>query len=206
VNDGPGLALRVAARVAPTEAEGPQLRYALWLQGCPLRCDGCCNPGMHAPEGGEVVPVAVLAGEIEATPGIEGVTFLGGEPFAQAPALAGLAGRVRALGLGVMVFTGYALEALRASRDPGVAALLAGTDLLVDGPYERARASSARRFIGSDNQRIHAFGPRYAALAAPGGWPAGEGDVEVRIDGARVFLNGAPDPTLAAALAGLATT
>ncbi|MFL5263524.1 MAG: 4Fe-4S single cluster domain-containing protein [Anaeromyxobacteraceae bacterium] len=199
-----GLSLRVAARVAATEAEGPHLRYALWVQGCPLRCDGCCNPGMLAPSGGDVVPVEVLAAEIEATPRIEGVTLLGGEPFAQAPALAALAARVRARGLGVMVFTGYALEALRASPEPGVAALLAETDLLVDGPYERARASSARRFIGSDNQRVHAFGARYAALAVPGGWAAGAGEVEVRIDGARVFLNGAPDPALAAALGALA--
>jgi anaerobic ribonucleoside-triphosphate reductase activating protein len=204
VNDGWGPVLRVAARVAATEAEGPHLRYALWVQGCPLRCDGCCNPGMLAAEGGDVVPVEVLAAGIDATPGIEGVTLLGGEPFAQAPALAALAARVRARGLGVMVFTGYALEALRASREPGVAALLAATDLLVDGRYDRARASSARRFIGSDNQRVHAFGARYAALAAPGGWPASTGEVEVRIDGARVFLNGTPDAALAAAFGALA--
>jgi anaerobic ribonucleoside-triphosphate reductase activating protein len=155
------------------------------------------------PRGGELITVEALAQEIAAERGIEGVTFLGGEPFEQAEPLAELAEHVRGRGLGVLVFTGYRLEELRASPRPAVAALLSRTDLLVDGRFEAAQASRARRFIGSDNQRIHAFGLRYAALAAPGGWPAGGEMVEVRIDGARVLANGAPDPDVARLLAAL---
>jgi anaerobic ribonucleoside-triphosphate reductase activating protein len=151
-------------------------------------------------DGGESVAVSALLEEIAASGEIEGVTFLGGEPFAQAAPLAVLGARVRERGLGVMVFSGYTLEELRASRDPGVAELLAVTDLLVDGRYERERASAARRFVGSDNQRVHAFGARYAHLVRPGGWPTGSATVEVRIDGARVFVSGTPDATLATAL------
>jgi anaerobic ribonucleoside-triphosphate reductase activating protein len=196
--------VRVAARIGATEAEGPYLRYALWVQGCTLQCEGCCNPLMLPPDGGERIAVGALVEEIAASAGIEGVTFLGGEPFAQAAPLAELAARVRERGLGVMVFSGYTLEELRASRDPGAAELLAVTDLLVDGRYERERASAARRFVGSDNQRVHAFGARYADLVTPGGWPSGGATVEVRIDGARVFLNGTPDAGLATALRRLA--
>jgi anaerobic ribonucleoside-triphosphate reductase activating protein len=45
--------LRVAQVVPCTEAEGPGRRFALWFQGCPLRCPGCCNPEMLPFEGGQ---------------------------------------------------------------------------------------------------------------------------------------------------------
>ena len=54
--------LRTGAQIVPcTEAEGPGARFALWFQGCPLRCPGCCNPEMLPFEGGTltVPPVAV---------------------------------------------------------------------------------------------------------------------------------------------------
>src|SRR5262245_54990250 len=38
--------LNVGLIVPRTEAEGPGVRFALWVQGCPLRCPGCCNPEM----------------------------------------------------------------------------------------------------------------------------------------------------------------
>jgi anaerobic ribonucleoside-triphosphate reductase activating protein len=180
--------LRIAARIPATEAEGPGLRYAVWLQGCPLRCQGCCNPAMLPFEGGSCIAVSELVAEIEATPGIEGVTFLGGEPFAQSQPLARVAAAVQAKGLSVLVFTGYTLEELcgRASA----AALLAATDLLVDGRYA-AGMPSPLRFVGSANQRLHAFTPRGAVLAR--GFEAGPDVVEIRIDGARVSVNGTPE-------------
>ena len=44
--------LSVAQIVPCTEAEGPGRRFALWFQGCPLRCPGCCNPEMLPFTGG----------------------------------------------------------------------------------------------------------------------------------------------------------
>jgi anaerobic ribonucleoside-triphosphate reductase activating protein len=97
------------------------------------------------------------------------VTFLGGEPFEQAAELAELAAGARELGLTVMVFSGYTLEQLRApGGGPGDAeSLLAQTDLLVDGPYDRRVPEPApplgRRWIGSQNQRMHYLTTAYSA-------------------------------------------
>jgi len=183
----------------PPRAEGPFLRYALWLQGCSLRCPGCCNPEMLSPEGGAPLDVSELLAEIRAAPGIEGVTLLGGEPFEQAGPLAELARGVRRAGLGVMAFSGYTLHELRARR--GCGPLLAEIDLLVDGPYQAARRSARRRFVGSDNQRVHFLTGRYRALDdGDGGIGGGQGPVEVRVRGGRLFVSGAPDAGLLAAL------
>ena len=157
--------MRVGARVPVTRAEGPGARFALWLQGCSLRCPGCCNPHLFEAEGGALVSVADLLAEVAAVrASIEGVTLLGGEPFEQAGALAAFASGVRALGLSVLSFSGYRLEELRARRDPGVEALLAATDVLVDGRYEAARPETTRLWAGSTNQRFHYLTDRYSAV------------------------------------------
>lgn len=190
-----GPVLRVGPRVTGTIAEGPGSRYALWLQGCRLRCPGCCNPHLLDPAGGEELEVAALVREIlAARDHVEGLTLLGGEPFDQADGAASLCREVRRAGLSVVVFTGYTLEELRARGDAGAAELLAATDLLVDGRYDRTRPERARRWAGSANQRFHFLTGRYA----PGVERAAAGElertVEVRLgaDG-RVFVNGWPE-------------
>jgi organic radical activating enzyme len=75
--------LRIARIVPCTKAEGPGRRFALWFQGCPLRCPGCCNPEMLTFEGGTSISLRDLVARIEETArkhGIEGITLLGGEP------------------------------------------------------------------------------------------------------------------------------
>jgi anaerobic ribonucleoside-triphosphate reductase activating protein len=178
--------LRVGAIVERTSAEGPGARFALWAQGCRIRCAGCCNPQFFAARGGERVTVDALLERLRAAgKGVEGVTFLGGEPFDQADALAELAAGARALGLSVVTFTGYLLEDLEARRHRGVSALLAATDLLVDGPYDRTRPESARRWAGSTNQRFHFLTRRYApGIELPGpGEPLRRIELELAPDG-----------------------
>ena len=96
-------ALSVAQIVPDTEAEGPGRRFAVWVQGCPMRCRECCNPQMLRFEGGERMLVRDLVARAVAIDGIEGVSLLGGEPFAQANGCAAFAEAIRAAGLTVMV-------------------------------------------------------------------------------------------------------
>lgn len=154
--------LTIAAVVPRTEAEGPGVRFALWVQGCALRCPGCCNPEFLTFAGGNQVDVGAMVADALAA-GVEGVSLLGGEPFTQAEALAVFAAGVRREGLSVMVYTGYTLAELRSDDAPaGAAALLAETDLLVDGRYDHTRRTTVRRWVGSDNQVVHFLTDRYA--------------------------------------------
>jgi len=200
----PALKLNVADRLACTEAEGPGRRYALWLQGCPLRCPGCCNPHMIPEVEVEWLSVEALAQEICSSPDIEGLTVIGGEPFAQAEALAALAGLVRASGLSVMVFSGYTLAQLSSSPDPSYARLLGEIDLLIDGPYVASKHVTDRRWVGSSNQRARFLTERYAHMEeGRGGWDSSPNTTELRWRGGELIINGFPHPELTALLSQL---
>jgi anaerobic ribonucleoside-triphosphate reductase activating protein len=183
--------LQIAQIVACTEAEGPGKRFALWFQGCPLRCPGCCNPEFLPFTGGEARPLDDVLAEIDRARrlGIEGITLLGGEPFAHASGAASLAKQVRELGLSVMVFSGYTLEEIRQVPDPCAGELLTATDILVDGPYVRELPDSQRRWIGSTNQRIHFLTDRYQADDPC--WKQ-KNTLEIRLDATGISVNGFP--------------
>jgi anaerobic ribonucleoside-triphosphate reductase activating protein len=184
--------LRVAQTVPCTEAEGPGRRFAVWFQGCPLRCPGCCNPEMLPFEGGQRVSVAAMLGQIQtaaAAHDLEGLTLLGGEPLAHAAGAAAVARGAHALGLTVMVFSGYTLEEARALPDPAVRDLLADTDILVDGPYLREQPETRRRWIGSANQRVHFLSARCRADDPRWLLP---NTLEIRLRGTELSVNGFP--------------
>jgi anaerobic ribonucleoside-triphosphate reductase activating protein len=184
------LTMRIAQVVASTEAEGPGRRFAVWFQGCPLRCPACCNPEFLPFDGGETKTLAELTAQLDEVE-VEGVSLLGGEPFAHAAAAAALARIARARGLSVMVYSGYTLEQIRALPDPAAAELLALTDLLVDGPYVRESPDTQRRWIGSTNQRVHFLTDRYRADDPCWRRP---NTLEIRVRGSEVSVNGFPAP------------
>lgn len=136
-----------------TRAEGPGLRAGIWVQGCPNHCPGCAAPETWPFDIGDFTEVQSLAEKILSVPELSGITIAGGEPFAQAGALAILANKMQENGLSVITFTGYTLESLH-GRDADTDALLAATDLLIDGPYIEAQASDERPLVGSSNQRL----------------------------------------------------
>jgi anaerobic ribonucleoside-triphosphate reductase activating protein len=189
------LTVPIAQVVPCTEAEGPGRRFAVWFQGCPLRCPGCCNPEFLPFSGGEPRAVADLSNDMERArneAGVEGITLLGGEPFAHTAGAAALADAAQRLDLSVMVFSGYTLDQLRRRPD---AALLARTDILVDGPYLRDQPDTERRWVGSRNQQVHFLTGRYRLDDQ---WRR-RNTLEIRVRGGEVVVNGFP----AGAAAGL---
>src|SRR5690606_14313327 len=96
-----------------TTIEGPGKRFCIWVQGCSIRCVGCGVPWTWSKKNGSIMSVEELIREIKKSKeenNIEGLTFLGGEPFDQAEALGKLAHRIKDLGLTVMTFSGYLFE------------------------------------------------------------------------------------------------
>lgn len=145
-----------------TTAEGFGRRMAVWVQGCANHCPGCMAPDTWDYAGGTPMAVRDLIQRLRRNrEAIEGITLLGGEPFDQALPLASLAREARQLGLSVITFTGYTLEALRRREDPGIRELIQATDLLIDGPYLQEQRSFARPWVGSDNQQFRFLTSRY---------------------------------------------
>lgn len=87
----------------------------------------------------------------------DGVTILGGEPFAQPDGLLALVLALRSGGCRhILCYSGYTYEQLhrRARRQPAVGAVLDALDMLIDGPYVEALAGGAGPWTGSGNQRV----------------------------------------------------
>lgn len=149
-----------------TDALGPGRRAIVWVQGCPRRCSGCASPAMLSFDvDGEWIEPHALAERILGLGPLEGVTFSGGEPFAAAAGLAATAAILRRRAdLSVVTYTGYQLADLVRRAKPAWRALLAVTDLLIDGPYVAGLAGDLL-WRGSANQRLHFLSDRYRAAA-----------------------------------------
>ncbi|MFX4263391.1 4Fe-4S single cluster domain-containing protein [Pelotomaculum propionicicum] len=158
------MKIRIYKFLTRTRVEGPGERACIWVQGCPIRCPGCALPDTWPFEGGHDVDVEELAGAVLNESHIEGVTFVGGEPFEQAEALAQLGSVMQKHGLSVVTFTGYLFEMINKYDRPGWRELLSVTDLLIDGQYIKELSDLSRPWVGSLNQRYHFLTPRYKAL------------------------------------------
>ena len=149
------MKVRVHKILKKTKVEGPGTRYCIWFQGCSRRCKGCWAKATWAPDGGKELEAEDVLKDILATKGIEGVTFLGGEPFEQPQALEYLAREVKEAGLSVVCFTGGKLEDIK-NRE-----ILNYIDLLIDGEYKEEEQDFSRPWVGSRNQRYHFLTDRY---------------------------------------------
>ncbi len=150
------IPIRLAGIVRESIVDGPGLRFVVFVQGCPHKCEGCHNPETHDFSGGSMTTTAKIWAQIEKNPMIKGVTFSGGEPFCQAQELAEIGKAARDKGLHVMTYSGFTYDVLlkKAEEDEGVKALLAVTNYLVDGPFVLSQRDLSLKYRGSKNQRV----------------------------------------------------
>lgn len=145
--------LNLAGIAGDSIVDGPGIRTTVFGQGCPHHCPGCHNPETWAFGCGTEVPVETVVEMVKANPLCRGVTFSGGEPFAQAGEFARLGRLLKAAGYEVASYSGYTFEQLL----QGTAEqreLLETVDVLIDGPFVQAERSLELNFRGSRNQRI----------------------------------------------------
>lgn len=139
-----------------TEAEGPHKRMAIWFQGCTIGCPGCCNPELQEMKEAHILSlqeiISIAKKSIEEN-GIEGVTYLGGEPTLQKH-LAELSNALHDIGLGMILFTGYKTKQLNEL-------LISSVDLIIDGQFIESKIDKARNLIGSTNQTFNHISNRY---------------------------------------------
>ena len=177
--------LNIMGYVDESEVNGPGTRAVVWVQGCLRECPSCFNPSSWSFEINELVAVDSLVKKILSKERNEGVTFSGGEPFWQAPALANLARKVKAAGLNVMSFTGFTLEQLQSPYAPaGAQELLQELDILIDGPYiESLAINTPDSPVSSSNQRVNIFNPDFKDRVT---WASDMAEIHIFKDGSRL--------------------
>ena len=125
--------------------DGPGIRFAVFLQGCNLRCGCCHNPDTHSTEGGteytaeELIKRAVRYKEYFGKEG--GITVSGGEPLLQADFTRELLRAAKAEGINTCLDTSGVI------LDRKVKSLLRECDrVLLDIKY--TNEEDYRRYVG----------------------------------------------------------
>ena len=160
--------IQIAQIKTATRAEGPGKRLALWTQGCSLRCHGCFNPHLWMSDKSKEREISAVISQIEiqlaTEPDVQGLSFLGGEPFNQAGALAEIGHYFRGQGYSLTTFTGFTYDSLlsQSKLNHSYRELLSETDLLIDGPFIEKRVDKARPWLGSTNQKYRFLTDRYS--------------------------------------------
>ena len=164
-------------RIANSTANGPGERVVVWVQGCSLACSGCWNSETHPFVKDKDMLISELADWI-LNQNVEGVTFSGGEPFQQAPALELLISFIkeRRPELSIGSFTGYTLQELRDGKfnwwHPELRTMIAGDaklsnsilkqmDFIIAGRYNQLQRCDDKPLCGSRNQEVHFLSTRY---------------------------------------------
>lgn len=186
------MLVRIHRILSRTEVEGPGTRFCIWVQGCSIHCKGCGAEETWDFEGGQLIDTDDIYDIIKNSKDIEGITFLGGEPFAQAMPLYDIALRCKSIGLSVLTFTGYTYDYILKENKDDWNKLLSVTDILIDGPFEKEKFDLARPWIGSSNQNYTFLTTVYKHLE--NNLNSIKNKVEIRLNkNGTIYINGMGD-------------
>ncbi|MFH1098518.1 MAG: 4Fe-4S single cluster domain-containing protein [Candidatus Uhrbacteria bacterium] len=163
--EGVGSSVLIGAFEPMTLAMGPGPRACIWVRGCPMRCKGCITSEFISrgrPKHARAISeICVWLDRAIAERGVTGISFSGGEPFAQAEALTPVACHAHSRGLSTLSWSGFTRRHLEGPRAPvGARAFLAALDVLIDGPFIQRRVNRDP-LRGSSNQFIHLLTDRH---------------------------------------------
>ncbi len=147
--------------------DGPGVRFVVFFQGCPMRCQYCHNPDTWRADAGEEMSADELLSRFERNRSFYktgGITATGGEPMMQPEFLTELFTKAKERGIHTCMDTSGILfpgtSALAEASDQGrlaqIDALLAVTDLvMLDIKHMEAKAH--RSLTGHGNENVLAF-------------------------------------------------
>lgn len=136
--------------IETSEIYGHGTRLVVWFSGCTLRCTGCINQYLWDKSAGQEVSVAELFKLIKKYKGIDGVTYIGGEPLQQGIELSILSKKVVDIGLDIVLFTGYELSELNQEQQNVVDM----ATVTITGRYDSTKRDTGLLLRGSSNQKI----------------------------------------------------
>ena len=142
-------------------SNGNGVGVSLFMQGCPLHCEGCFNKELWDFEGGKEYDSKIqdLLLSLLAPDYVKRFSLLGGEPLAPEN-VKGSLNLLRSIRNSynntkeIWLYTGYTLEELNERCDRDIAEILSMIDVLVDGRFVYAKKDLSLAFRGSTNQRI----------------------------------------------------
>lgn len=141
--------------------DGTDVCVSLWMQGCPIKCQGCHNSSIWDFNGGYEIPTDIRGYIIKAICAngiIRNFSVLGGEPLCQENVqdvddiISGV--RVAYPEIKIFLWTGYTLEQLKEQKNKHIDNILSNIDVLIDGPYIESLRDITLELRGSANQRI----------------------------------------------------
>ena len=152
--------MRYAAIEKCEICNGNDVGVSLYVQGCPIHCDGCFNQSTWDFNGGNKWDNEVESKLLDLIkpPYIKRISILGGEPLAEQnrrdvlALIKDIATKRDARDLPedfkIWLYTGYQLN-----NNPNQA-IFQNVDYIVDGPYEQGLRDITLKFRGSSNQRV----------------------------------------------------
>ena len=143
---------------------GPGIRFVIWVQGCSIHCKGCWNKEMWSFKTKSQYSIEKLISKIKETKNIEGVTFLGGEPFDQYKELLLLVKEINKINLSIVLYTGYEIFELKQCDKTEIFNYI---DILISGRFIENFKTMQGGLIGSSNQDIIFFSNKYTTKDIP---------------------------------------
>ena len=137
--------------------DGPGIRFVVFFQGCPLRCQYCHNPDTWDFSGGHEVTADELLREYDSCKEFlrsGGITATGGEPLAQPEFLAELFSKAKEKGIHTCLDTSGGV--FSQANLPKIDQVLRYTDLVMLD-IKHIDPDAHRRLTGMDNSHILDF-------------------------------------------------
>ncbi len=147
--------------------DGPGIRYVVFFQGCPLRCQYCHNPDTWKFGGGREVTAEELLAEYDSYKEFlksGGITATGGEPLAQADFLTELFSLARLRGIHTCLDTSGAV--FTADSHEKIDRVLDYTDLVMLD-IKHIDSAAHKKLTGQGNENILAFAEYVSSRKIP---------------------------------------